>query len=48
MVAFVTTAGGWLLFIALPGTILCLFTLRSVWFPPPPHEGAIQAPVRVL
>ena len=35
VVARVTTVQGWLLFIALPGTLLCLLTLHSIWFPGP-------------
>ena len=32
LVAFVMTARGWLLVVALPGASLCAFTLRSIWF----------------
>jgi signal peptidase I len=44
VLARVTTAEGWLLFIALPGTLLCLLTLQSIWFPAP--RGALSAALR--
>lgn len=31
--AFIKTAQGWLLFVAIPGTVLCLSALHEIWFP---------------
>jgi signal peptidase len=33
LVGFVSTSHGWLLMITLPGAVLCLLTLRSIWVP---------------
>ncbi len=33
LVAFVSTSNGWVLIVALPGTALCLLTVRSIWLP---------------
>lgn len=40
-VARVTTPQGWLLFIALPGTLLCLLALHTIWFPANPRRPRV-------
>ena len=46
LVGFVTTTLGWLVFIALPATLVCLFTLRSIWLPKPRTLPAAAQPAR--
>lgn len=44
LLGFITTAAGWLTIIALPGAVLCLLTLRSIWFPESrPARGSASA-----
>ena len=45
LVAVVSSPLGWLLVVAVPGTILCLLALRSIWFPGPETlpAAALQA-----
>ncbi len=37
LVGFVATPLGWAILIALPGTVLCLATLRGIWVPDKPR-----------